>query len=44
VFLISLDPTRRSEIRKTRLVRRLGTISAGVQHKVLDALQEMFAQ
>jgi mRNA interferase MazF len=100
VFLISLDPTRGSEIRKTRpcliispdemnhhirtvivapmttkgrpypsriactfqgkrgqvvldqirtvdttrLVRRLGTISKGVQHKVLDALQEMFSQ
>ena len=100
VFLISLDPTRGSEIRKTRpcliispnemnqhirtvivapmttrgrpypsrvsctfqgkrgqvvldqirtvdkarLVRRLGTVSAGVQHKVLDALQEMFAK
>ena len=29
---------------KTRLVRRLGTISIGVQHKVLDALQEMFAR
>ena len=100
VFLISLDPTRGSEIRKTRpclvispdemnqhiqtvivapmttkgrpypsrvpctfkgkrgqvvldqirtvdkkrLVRRLGTISSGVQRKVLDALQEMFAR
>ncbi|MBT7064943.1 MAG: type II toxin-antitoxin system PemK/MazF family toxin [Verrucomicrobia bacterium] len=100
VFLISLDPTRGSEIRKTRpcliispdemndhirtvivapmttkgrpypsrvsctfqgkrgqvvldqirtvdkkrLVRRLGTISSGVQSKVLDALQEMFAR
>ena len=100
VFLISLDPTRGSEIRKTRpcliispdemndhirtvivapmttkgrtypsrvsctfqgkrgqvvldqirtvdkkrLVRRLGTISSGVQNKVLDALQEMFAR
>ena len=100
VFLISLDPTRGSEIRKTRpcliispdemnhhistvivapmttkdrpypsrvyctfqgkrgqvvldqirtvdstrLVRRLGTISASVQRKVLDTLQEMFAR
>ncbi len=100
VFLISLDPTRGSEIRKTRpcliispdemndhirtvivapmttkgrpypsrvpctfqgkrgqvvldqirtvdkkrLVRRLGTISSGVQSKVLDALQEMFVR
>lgn len=100
VFLISLDPTRGSEIRKTRpcliispdemndhiktvivapmttkgrpypsrvsctfqgkrgqvvldqirtvdkarLVRRLGTISSGVQSKVLDALQEIFAR
>ncbi len=100
VFLISLDPTRGSEIRKTRpclvispdemndhirtvivapmttkgrtfpsrvsctfqgkrgqvvldqirtvdrtrMVRRLGTVSAGVQNEVLDALQEMFAR
>jgi mRNA interferase MazF len=100
VFLISLDPTRGSEIRKTRpcliispnemndhirtvivapmttkgrpypsriacsfqgtrgqvvldqirtvdkirLVRKLGTISRGVQHKVLDTLQELFSQ
>jgi mRNA interferase MazF len=100
VFLISLDPTRGSEIRKTRpcliispdemnhyiktviiapmttkgrgypsrvsctfqdkrgqvvldqirtvdkarLVRKLGQISSGVQVKVLDALQEMFAK
>ncbi len=100
VFLISLDPTRGSEIKKTRpclvispdemnqhirtvivapmttkgrsypsrvpctfqgkrgqvvldqirtvdqsrLVRRLGTISVSVQHKVLDVLQEMFAK
>ena len=100
VFLISLDPTHGSEIRKTRpclvispdemnqhirtvivapmttkgrsypsrvpctfqgkrgqvvldqirtvdqsrLVRRLGTISVSVQHKVLDVLQEMFAK
>ena len=100
VFLISLDPTRGSEIRKTRpclvispdemndhirtvivapmttkgrtypsrvsctfqgkrgqvvldqirtvdrtrMVRRLGTVSAGVQSEVLDALQEMFAR
>jgi len=100
VFLISLDPTRGSEIRKTRpcliispdemnehiktvivapmttkerqypsrvrctfqgkrgqivldqirtvdrsrLARRLGRISTGVQTKVLDALQEMFAK
>jgi mRNA interferase MazF len=39
---VVLDQIR--TVDKTRLVRRLGTISAGVQSKVLDALQEMFAQ
>ncbi|MFC1462851.1 type II toxin-antitoxin system PemK/MazF family toxin [Verrucomicrobiota bacterium] len=39
---VVLDQIR--TVDKTRLVQRLGTISAGVQHKVLDALQEMFAK
>ena len=39
---VVLDQIR--TVDKTRLVRRLGTISAGVQAKVLDALQEMFAK
>ncbi|MFC1452440.1 type II toxin-antitoxin system PemK/MazF family toxin [Verrucomicrobiota bacterium] len=39
---VVLDQIR--TVDKTRLVRRLGTISVGVQHKVLDALQEMFAR
>ena len=39
---IVLDQIR--TVDKTRLVRRLGAISAGVQTKVLDALQEMFAR
>jgi len=29
---------------KTRLIRRLGTISAGIQNQVLDTLQEMFTK
>ena len=39
---VVLDQIR--TVDKTRLVRRLGTISAGVQRTVLDALQEMFAK
>ena len=39
---VVLDQIR--TVDKTRLVRRLGTISAGVQTKVLDTLQEMFAK
>jgi mRNA interferase MazF len=39
---VILDQIR--TVDKTRLVRRLGTISSGVQTKVLDALQEMFAR
>ena len=39
---VVLDQIR--TVDKTRLVRRLGRISAGVQTKVLDALQEMFAK
>ena len=39
---VVLDQIR--TVDKTRLVRRLGTISAGVQQKVPDALQEMFAK
>jgi len=39
---VVLDQIR--TVDKTRLVRRLGTISASIQHKVLDALQEMFAE
>ena len=39
---VVLDQIR--TVDKTRLVRRLGTISSGVQTKVLDALQEMFAR
>ena len=38
---VVLDQIR--TVDKTRLVRRLGVISTAVQHKVLDALQEMFA-
>jgi mRNA interferase MazF len=38
---VVLDQIR--TVDKTRLVRRLGTISPSVQRKVLDALQEMFA-
>ena len=39
---VILDQIR--TVDKTRLVRRLGTISAGVQQKVLNVLQEMFAK
>ena len=39
---VVLDQVR--TVDKTRLVRRLGAISARVQRKVLDALQEMFAK
>ena len=39
---VVLDQIR--TVDKTRLVRRLGTISSAVQCKVLDALQEMFAR
>jgi len=39
---VVLDQIR--TVDKTRLARRLGAISAGVQHKVLDGLQEMFAR
>ena len=39
---VVLDQIR--TVDKTRLVRRLGAISVGVQNKVLDALQEMFAR
>ncbi len=39
---VVLDQIR--TVDKTRLVRRLGTISTGVQHKVLDTLEEMFSQ
>lgn len=39
---VVLDQIR--TVDKTRLVRRLGTISMAVQNKVLDALQEMFAR
>ena len=38
---VVLDQIR--TVDKTRLVRRLGTISPSVQRKVLDVLQEMFA-
>jgi len=38
---VVLDQIR--TVDKTRLVRKLGTISSSVQRKVLDALQEMFA-
>ncbi len=39
---VVLDQIR--TVDKTRLVRRLGMISADAQTKVLDALQEMFAK
>lgn len=39
---VVLDQIR--TVDKVRLVRRLGTISSGVQGRVLDALQEMFAR
>ena len=39
---VVLDQIR--TVDKTRLVRRLGTLSVSVQRKVLDALQEMFAK
>ena len=38
---VVLDQIR--TVDKTRLVRRLGSISTSVRHKVLDVLQEMFA-
>jgi len=38
---VVLDQIR--TVDKTRLVRRLGTISPSVQRKVLDVLHEMFA-
>ncbi len=39
---VILDQIR--TVDKTRLVRKLGKVSAAVQAKVLDALQEMFAK
>ena len=39
---VVLDQIR--TVDQSRLVRRLGTISVSVQHKVLDVLQEMFAK
>ena len=39
---IVLDQIR--TVDKTRLVKRLGSISAAAQDKVLDALQELFAR
>ena len=39
---VVLDQIR--TVDKTRLGRRLGTISTDIQGKVLDALQEMFTQ
>jgi mRNA interferase MazF len=39
---VVLDQTR--TVDKARLVRKLGTVSARVQAKILDALQEMFAR
>jgi mRNA interferase MazF len=39
---VVLDQIR--TVDKSRLVRRLGTVSAAVQDKVMDALQEMFAR
>jgi len=39
---IILDKIR--TVDKTRLVRRLGTISGAAQTKVLDVLQELFAR
>ena len=39
---VVLDQIR--TVDKTRLVRRLGAISSGVQGKVLDALQEIFTR
>jgi hypothetical protein len=44
ICLISLDPTRGSEIRKTRLKRRLGHAPEDVQMRVIEVLQEMFAE
>lgn len=38
---VVLDQLR--TVDKTRLIRRLGSVSESVQHKVLDILQEMFA-
>jgi len=39
---VVLDQIR--TVDKTRLIRRLGTISAGIQNQVLDTLQEMFTK
>jgi mRNA interferase MazF len=39
---VVLDQIR--TVDKTRLVRKLGSISLGVQRKVLDTLQELFSQ
>ncbi len=39
---VVLDQIR--TVDKTRLIRRLGTVSPGVQRKVLNILQEMFAE
>ena len=39
---VVLDQIR--TVDKTRLVRRLGTISVGVQRRALEILQEMFAR
>ena len=39
---IVLDQLR--TVDKSRLVRRLGAVSSGVQQQVLDILQEMFAK
>jgi mRNA interferase MazF len=38
---VVLDQLR--TVDKTRLIRRLGSISENVQHRVLELLQEMFA-
>ena len=39
---VVLDQIR--TVDKSRLIRRLGKISIGVQNKVLDVIQEMFAK
>ncbi len=44
VYLINLDPTIGREIKKTRLVKRLGQINTSTQKEVLTLLAEMFAE
>jgi mRNA-degrading endonuclease toxin of MazEF toxin-antitoxin module len=43
VYLTNLDPTVGSEIRKTRLIKHLGTLDSETQLQVISVLQRLFA-